>query len=114
MVKNIIQTVFCSIGGRNKLYVSPLVFGALSINGSTLITYDDEKLSEVIAHSNKGERVSFNALQMQYYRLKHYPKVILMDSKGEAKLLLKSIVFLPAKRYDYTLVGEVEYIKSIK
>lgn len=111
LIKKIVRLIFYTTGGAKKLYVSPLVFGALSQGGSTLITDNDDKLKNIVTHAQKGERVSFNALQMQYQRLRHYNKVIVMDSRGQPWLLLDNIAFSPAHRYDYTLLGEVEFIK---
>lgn len=110
-VKTIVRLVFLAIGGAKKFHVSRLVFGALSLRASTLVTQADAYIREIAACAKKGERVSFNTLQMQYYRLRHYQKVIVMDSGGVPRLLLKNIAFSPAKRYDYALTGEIEYIK---
>ena len=111
-IKKIIRAIFYLFGGSNKLRVNPLLFGALSQDINTFITQEDDKLKNVAVHSKKGDQVSFKVLQMQYYRLRNYKKVIVMDSKGKPWLMLKNIAFSHAHRYDYMLVGEIEYIKD--
>jgi hypothetical protein len=113
IIKKIIRIIFYVFGGAKKLYVSPIIFGALSQDGSTLITQEDVKLRDIVAHGKKDERASFNALQMQYYRLRNYKKVVVMDSKGVPWILLKNINFPPSERYNYTVSGELEYIKNV-
>ncbi|MBI2636808.1 MAG: sulfotransferase [Parcubacteria group bacterium] len=113
IVKKIVRAIFYAAGGGKKLSVGPLVFGALSQGESTLITQEDERLKGIVASAKKGERVSFMTLQMQYYRLRNYQNVIVMDSKGEPWVLLKNIAFSPARRYAYTLSGDIVYIKHV-
>jgi hypothetical protein len=112
--KKIISSLFYIIGGKNRLYVGSLVFGSLSQEASTLITEDTGKLKDIILNGKKDQKVSFNTLQMQYYRLLNFKKVILMDKNHFAWVILKNIAFAPSNRYDYTLTGEVEYIKKKK
>lgn len=110
-LKAVVRLAFYARGSAQKLRVGPLVFGALAQGGSTLITQDDSRLAGIVKHATKGERVSFNAQQMQYQRLRHYPKAIIMDSKGTPRMLLANIDFSPAKRYDYTLSGDIGYVR---
>lgn len=112
IIKKIIRHIYKATGGGKKLFVSPIIFAALSDGASTLLTQDDAKLSGIVAGAKKGERASFNILQMQYYRLRNYSKVIVMDSRGVPRLLLKNIDFSAAIRYDYTLTGEIKCIKK--
>jgi len=113
IIKKIICFVFLICGGKKKLRVNPIIFGALSRKASTLIVQDNTLLRNIMVSAKKGDRVSFDTLQMQYYRLKHYAKVIVMDSKGVPYILLKNIDFSPSNRYNHMLTGEVEYIRNI-
>jgi|GEM_PF-2650131 len=111
IMKKIVQIVFDASGGQKRLYVGPLVFSALSASASAFITQDYAKLSRLVANAKKGESASFTVLQMQYQRLRHYNHVVVLDSKGVAWVLLKNIAFSPSDRHNYTLTGEVEFIK---
>ena len=113
IIKIIIRYIFYLFGGRKRLFASPLIFGALSQGASALIVQDDVNIANIISRAKKGELVSFNIQQMQYYRLRNFSKVIALDSGGRPWILLKSIAFSPAKRYDYTFTGEIKYIKHV-
>ena len=112
IAKKIICFVFNLSDRSNTLNVSPVVFGALSQEASTLVVLNDERLKDIAVNAKKGDKISFDCLQMQYYRLKHYKKVVVMDSKGKPYILLKNIDFLLSNRYNHLLTGEVEYIRN--
>ncbi|OJI07382.1 hypothetical protein BK004_01470 [bacterium CG10_46_32] len=111
MSKSILRIVFYVVGGVRKTIVSHIMFAALSEGASAFVSTEDAKIADVAGHSKKDETASFIVSQMQYQRLRHFNRVIVLDSTGSSWLLLKNIDFFPEKQYNYILNGKVEYIK---
>ena len=112
-VSKIILKIIFQISGRNsKLYVNQFVFGALARKSTTLVLEDDSNLESIISNASKNSVANFNTRQMQYYRLKNFDEVMIMDTKGVPWILLGDIKFSPMQNHDYKLNGHIKYIKK--
>ncbi len=112
VVKLLIRIVWSLRERDHILKVSPLVFGAFSAGATTIIISNDALVENSVLHAEKGKKVSFTILQMQYYRAKQYTKVVIMNSTGVPCLLLDNISFSPADGYDYILTGDMKFLNT--